>query len=110
MPLGFIALCIVLAALMGVVTYFAAHSSLQLGPDELVLRRMWSFETERYPYAHVLALNEEGEPGRRHSGFSIQLKGAPAWSTRWEVVFPGIAEKRHLAKRTGLEIRYTPTP
>ena len=110
MPVKLIALCVFLFVFMGLVTYFAAHSYLQLRPDEIVLRRMWSFATERYPYSHVLSLDEEGEPGRRGSRFSIHFKDAPAWSTRREVIFPGAAEKQYLANRTGLEIRRVPMP
>ncbi|MBX9775852.1 MAG: hypothetical protein K2Y71_15850 [Xanthobacteraceae bacterium] len=110
MPVRLIALCIFLAALMGLATIFAVRSNLQLMPDEIVLRRMWSFGIERYPYSRVVALIEEGEPGRRGSSFSIHLKDAPAWSTRQEVIFPGSAEKQYLAKRTGLEIQHMLKP
>jgi hypothetical protein len=100
----------VIAAFMVLLAYFAAHSRLQLTADEIVLRRLWSFETERYPYSHVSALTEDGEPGGRGGTFSIHLKDAPVWSTRQEVIFPGAAEKQYLATRTGLEIRRSPKP
>jgi hypothetical protein len=97
-----------IAIFMGALCYFAAHSRLQLTADEIVLRRLWSVETEHYPYSRVSALTEEGD--RDGGAFSIHLKEAPIWSTRQEVIFPGEAEKRYLETRTRLQVRRPASP
>jgi hypothetical protein len=100
----------VIAAFMGVLAYFATHSYLQLTADGIALRRLWSFQPERYAYSRVIALREVGKPGDRGATFSIKLRDAPTWSTRQEVIFPGSAEKQYLAERTGLKIEKEPAP
>jgi hypothetical protein len=95
----------VIALFMGAIAYFAAHSLLQLTADEIVIRRMWSFETEHYPYSNVSALTESND---RNRTFSIHFKDAPAWTTRQEIIFPGDAEKQYLQTRTRLTIQPLP--
>jgi hypothetical protein len=97
------------AALAVILVYFAAHSYLMLTSEGLVLRRIWSFETERYPYSRVIALSETGSQGG-NGAFSISLRDAEAWTTRREVVFPNDATKQYLGSRTGLRITTSDSP
>ena len=84
--------------------YFGAHSSLRLAKNEIIFRRLWSFEEQRIPYSEVKALKEVHYSGDEMVVFVIEFKNAPEWTTAVEVVFPGEKEKTFLSERTGKHI------
>jgi hypothetical protein len=88
--------------------YFAAHSSLQLTRDAIVMRRLWSLHAERYPYASVRALREVPSDDGRTVHFVIELDGARPWTTAVEIVFPDEAAKVFLSQQSGKTISATP--
>ena len=94
-------------AAMGL-AYFAAHSSLQLTRDAIVMRRLWSLHDERYPYASVRALREVPSDDGRTVHFVIELDGARPWTTAVEIVFPDEAAKEFLSRRSGRAISAAP--
>jgi hypothetical protein len=95
---------VAIAALTGVLVYFAAHSYVKLTEERLEMRRLWSLGTESHPYSHINALLEAGAQGTGGTTFSIVLRDAEVWTTRVEVIFPNEREKRFLSARTGLQI------
>jgi hypothetical protein len=84
--------------------YFAAHSSLRLAKNEIIFRRLWSFEEKRFPYSEVKALKEIHYSGDEKVVFVIEFENEPKWTTAVEVVFPSESEKAFLSKSTGKPI------
>jgi hypothetical protein len=97
------------AVLMGVgaltLSFFAAHSRLQLTEDGMVVHRLWSLREERYRYSQIKALKDVVDAAKKKTDFVIELEGAPDWTTAIEIVFPGADERRFLAERSGKAIR-----
>jgi hypothetical protein len=83
---------------------FAVRTAVFLGRDEIVLRRMWSWQEERYSYDRVKALREEWDADNGKWNFVMRFDGGPEWSTRQEVVFPDDAQEAVVSRRTGKPI------
>lgn len=102
----YLAFGLVLGLPFGALGYFAAHSSLQLTQNEIVIHRLFSVTEERYAYAQVRALKDLSDPAGEKSIFVIELDGAEAWTTKVEVVFPDETEKAYLSRRAGIPIQH----
>ena len=85
--------------------WFAAQSRLIMTENELVIRRIFSLADERYPYSSIRGLREIHDRRKDNTIFVIQLAGAPDWSTKVEVIFPGDVEKAWLMRRSGRRIQ-----
>ena len=85
--------------------YFAATTVVHLRQDDIVLRRLWSLQDERYPYSAVTGLADVVDTPNDTSHFEIRLDGAETWTTKVEVVFFTEAEKQFLASKTGRPIQ-----
>jgi hypothetical protein len=90
--------------------YFAARTSLQLTPSEIVMTRMWSVDEERHAYSDIAALKQVDEPEKQKAYFVIEFTNAPQWSTAVEVVFPDEAQQAFLAVQTGRSIEHVTLP
>jgi hypothetical protein len=80
------------------------HSRLQLSESEIVLRRIWSFEDEHYPYSEIKALKDIRDRAGDTTAFVIEFEHAEDWSTAVEVIFPEEREKDYLSRRSGKPI------
>jgi hypothetical protein len=100
----YLAFAMLVGGMFSAVAFFAAHTSLQLTENEVVIHRLFSLEEERYPYARVKALKEVSDTSGEKTDFVIELDGAPDWTTAVEVVFPDRPEKAYLSQRSGKPI------
>ena len=89
----------------GLLSYFAAANEVVLRQNDMMIRRLWSFDTETNAYSEITALKQIQNTQNNRTVFEIDFAHGQPWTTSIEVIQFTPAEMTFLAQRSGKPIQ-----